>query len=96
MSLKDLENAGVTLPPDQWGGETVCSTANKLGLLSSAGGAIAAAVLMFVGKGGLITWFGALLFLVSLFCATAVSFRAVRPGGGACKENETMPTETEH
>jgi hypothetical protein len=81
MSLKDLENAGVTLPPDQWGRQSVRSAVNRPGFLVCAAGAITGAVLMFVGEGRLITWLGALLFLVSFFLATATSLRAVASDG---------------
>lgn len=81
MGLKDLENAGVTLPRHHWGEQTVRSTVNKPGFLVCAAGAITGAVLMFVGEGRLITWLGALLFLVSFFLTTAISFRAVASDG---------------
>jgi hypothetical protein len=79
MTLKDLKNAGVTLPPHQWGKHPLSSTVNRPGFVLSASGAIAGAAVMFLGEGGLMTWLGALLFLVSLFCVTVVSFRAVAP-----------------
>jgi hypothetical protein len=93
MSLKDLESAGVTLPPDQWGKQAVRSTVNKPGFLSSAGGAVAAAALMLIGQGELTTWLGAVLFLLSLFLATVVSFRAVRPERAATLRRKPQATD---
>lgn len=79
MGLKDLENAGVTLPRDQWGKHVVRTGVNRPAFLTCSASAVAGTVLMYLGDGGVATWLGAPLYLVSLFLAAALSFRAVLP-----------------
>ena len=77
MSLEDLERAGITLPRNQWGKRAVRSAVNRPLFLAGATGAVAAGILMYWGDGGITTWIGAILFLVSLFTVTGVALRAV-------------------
>jgi len=77
MSLEDLERAGITLPRDQWGKRKLHSAVNRPLFLAAAAGAVAAGILMYWGNGGVATWVGAMLFLVSFFAATTIALRAV-------------------
>ena len=77
MSLEHLEQAGITLPRDQWGKRKLHSTVSRPLFLAAAAGAVAAATLMYWGDGGVATWVGAVLFLVSFSAFTVISLRAV-------------------
>ena len=77
MSLEDLERAGITLPRDQWGKRKLHSAVNRPLFLAAAAGAIAAGTLMYWGDGGIATWVGAMLFLLSFFVVTVIALRAV-------------------
>ncbi len=77
MSLEHLEQAGITLPRDQWGKRKVHSAVNRPLFLVAAAAAVAAGVLMYWGDGGIATWVGAMLFLLSLFTVTVIALRAV-------------------
>lgn len=81
MALEDLEQAGVTLPRDQWGKREVRSAINKPLFLASAVFAVASAVLMYFGDGRLLTWLGAVVFIVALFAATALALHATSTQG---------------
>jgi len=96
MSLEHLEQAGITLPRDQWGKCRVRSAVNRTLFLAAAAVAIVAGVLMYWGDGGLATWIGAVLFLASLFAVTVIALRAVTTqcqttpsgDGGSDKQSE--------
>ena len=92
MSLEDLERAGITLPRDQWGKREVRSAVNQPLFLAAAAGAVAAGILMYWGKGGITTWIGAILFLVSLFTVTGVALRAVGARCGDAAGTEAADT----
>ena len=77
MSLEDLERAGITLPRDQWGKRELHSAVNRPLFLAAAAAAIVGGILMYWGNGGVATWLGAILFLLSLFTVTAIALRAV-------------------
>ncbi|HUU96425.1 MAG TPA: hypothetical protein VM487_11845 [Phycisphaerae bacterium] len=81
MTLEDLEQAGVTLPHDQWGKREVRSRVNKPLFLASAALAVASVVLMYFGDGRFLTWLGAVIFIVALFGATALALHAASTQG---------------
>ena len=76
MSLEDLERAGVTLPREQWGTRRIRSTVHKPLFLAAAVLAAASAFLMYWGNGRWMTWLAAVVFLASLFGATALCLHA--------------------
>ena len=81
MSLEDLEQAGVTLPRDQWGKRRPRPAMNKPLFIVTVVAAVTAAVMMYMGRGGSATWIGALLFLAALLGATALSLHATTAQG---------------
>lgn len=91
MSLDDLEQAGITLPRDQWGKSAVRPAMKKLLFSAAAVAAIASAGLMYWGNGGIVTWAGALLFLAGLSGATVVSLRAVAKQCGPSGTKNVKP-----
>ncbi len=89
MSLEDLERTGITLPRDKWGKRKLNSTVNRPLFLAAAAGAIAGGILMYWGNGGVATWVGAMLFLVSFFAAVAIALRAVAAQCRGATGNQT-------
>jgi hypothetical protein len=81
MTLEDLEQAGVTLPRDQWGKREVRSAVHRPLFLVDVALAVVSAVLMYFGAGRFLTWLGAVLFLVALFGATALALHATSVQG---------------
>ena len=69
MSLKDLQDAGVLLPEDEWGAHDTTSGVNRVALVGCW------VALMYVGGGHALTFVGAALFLAFMGCVTYVSIR---------------------
>lgn len=77
MSLDDLESAGVLLPREEWGDRSLKTTLSRWGTVACGVVAILAAASMYIGRGGVWTVIGALLFLVDLYAFTWLAIRAV-------------------
>jgi len=91
MSLEHLEQAGITLPRDQWGKRQVRSAVNRPRFLAAAAGAVLACILMYWGNGGVATWLGAILFLLSLSTVTAIALRAVTAQCRGTQSGDAVP-----
>lgn len=76
MSLEDLEDAGVTLPPEQWGKYEVRSHINSLLFVSALVVEVLSCIGMYWGDGSLLTWVGAVMFLISSVALTAILLRS--------------------
>ena len=83
MTLEDLEKAGILLPEEEWGQRSLETTVNQPAVIAVGAVAVVAAVLMYVGGGGTLTWVGTVAFLVDLAAFTWVSWRAVEKKRGA-------------
>jgi len=81
MALEDLEQAGVTLPRDQWGKREVRSAVHKPLFLVNVALAVVSTVLMYFGNGRFLTWLGAVLFIVALVGVTALALHATSTQG---------------
>jgi len=77
MSQKDLEEMGILLPEEEWGKYDLNTRVNKPALISIGVLAMVSVVLMYLGDGSLMTWIGALVFIVALFLFTWLSIRSV-------------------
>ena len=77
MSQKDLEEMGILLPEEEWGKYNLNTRVNKPALISIGVLAVVSVFLMYLGDGRLMTWIGALIFIVALFLFTWLSVRSV-------------------
>ncbi len=77
MSLKDLREAGVLLPQEEWGTHDLHSTVNRPALLLTGLLGVAAIASMYLGGGRTLTFIGAGLFVVFMGCITYLSLKAV-------------------
>ncbi|MEA3400718.1 MAG: hypothetical protein U9R79_05665 [Armatimonadota bacterium] len=77
MSLKDLREAGVLLPQDEWGVHDLHTSVNKPMLIAALLFGLAAVVIMYVGGGRMLTFVGGLMFVVFMAWITHISVKAV-------------------
>ncbi|MGD9495346.1 MAG: hypothetical protein AB7Y46_03445 [Armatimonadota bacterium] len=77
MSLKDLHQAGVLLPRDEWGVHDLHTSVNKPMLVAALLVGLASVVLMYVGAGGTLTFVAVGLFIGFMAWITHVSVKAV-------------------
>ncbi len=64
MAYEDLEAHDVFLPEELWGKSDLASSVNRAALLAIGLIGILACVLMVLGRGLLLTWLGAGLFIL--------------------------------
>jgi len=77
MSLKNLQDAGVLLPKEEWGVHDLHTSVNKPRLLASLALGLASVIMMYLGNGSALTFVGAALFLAFMVWITHISIRAV-------------------
>ncbi len=77
MSLKDLHQAGVLLPRDEWGVHDLHTSVNKPMLLAAMALGLTSVVLMYVGGGGTLTFIAGGLFIGFMAWITHISIKAV-------------------
>jgi len=77
MSQKDLEDMGILLPEQEWGKYDISTQVNKPALLVIGLLAMISVFLMYFGDGNIVTWTGALIFIVALFLFTWLSVRSI-------------------
>ena len=77
MSLKDLQEAGVLLPKEEWGVHDLHTSVNKPRLLASLALGLVSVVMMYLGDGNSLTFIGGVLFLVFMAWITHISIRAI-------------------
>ncbi|UCC47351.1 MAG: hypothetical protein JSV41_07510 [Gemmatimonadota bacterium] len=77
MTIDDLREQGVLLPEEEWGKHSLKTTAPRLPLAVALLVATAGCALMLLGDGGILTWVGVALFIVTLYASTWMLDRAV-------------------
>ena len=77
MSLKNLQDAGVLLPKEEWGVHDLHTSVSKPRLLASLALGLASVVMMYLGNGSGLTFVGAALFLAFMVWITHISLRAI-------------------
>ena len=77
MSLKDLHQAGVLLPRDEWGVHDLHTSVNKPRLAAALLVGLASVVAMYVGAGGTLTFIAGGLFIAFMAWITHISVKAV-------------------
>ena len=102
MSLKDLKEAGVLLPREEWGTRELRSAVNKPALILAGLLGIVAIILMYHGGGGAVTFVGTGLFLafmgwISYICISAIDRQAAefepgRRAGAAASPSDSDST----
>lgn len=73
MSFEDLKDHDIFLPEKHWGKLDLDSSVNQPLLLGILILGVVSSVLMAIGGGNLLTWIGAILFLVFLILFTLIS-----------------------
>ena len=77
MSLKDLKEAGLILPEDEWGKLTFQKPYFKFPILLTFLLTFLSCILMYIGDGTWITWIGLLMFLLLLALFTFFSIKSI-------------------
>jgi len=77
VSLKDLHQAGVLLPRDEWGVHDLHTSVNKPMLVAAMLVGLASVVLMYVGGGDTLTFVAGGLFIGFMAWITHISIKAV-------------------
>lgn len=77
MSLKDLQEAGVLLPPEEWGAHDLHTSVNKPQLVAALLLGLASVVMMYVGGGRTLTFIGGVVFIAFMAWITHISLKAV-------------------
>jgi membrane protein implicated in regulation of membrane protease activity len=77
MSFEDLKAHDVFLPEVLWGKADLNSSVNRAALLAVGLLGIVACVLMLVGRGLLLTWLGAGLFILFVIAFALLSRRGI-------------------
>ncbi len=77
VSLRDLQQAGVLLPRDEWGVHDLHTSVNKPMLIAAFVLGIVAVAMMYLGGGNTITFIGGGLFIGFMAWITHISVRAV-------------------
>ncbi len=91
MALKDLEDAGLLLPREEWGKTELHSYTSRVAVSFAWLVAALSAVFMYVGDGHTLTWVG----IAGMFCFLAwftfISLRAIaiRNADGDVDSGET-------
>lgn len=77
MTIDDLRDQGVLLPEEEWGKHSLKTTVPRLPLAAALLVATLGCLLMFLGNGGLLTWVGVAVFIITLYAVTWMLDRAV-------------------
>ena len=77
MSLKDLHQAGVLLPRDEWGVHDLHTSVNKPMLVAALLVGLASVVLMYLGGGSTLTFIAGGAFIGFMAWITHISIKAV-------------------
>ena len=77
MSLRELNDAGMLLPKDEWGAHDLHSTVSRVAMVSSLLLGLVSIALMYLGAGGTVTMVGIVVFLVFMVWITQISVTAV-------------------
>ena len=77
MTLEDLREQGILLPEGEWGVHRLETTARRIPLVLALTVAVASWVLALWGGGGLATWLGMGVFIVTFFLITWMLDRAI-------------------
>jgi hypothetical protein len=77
MSLKDLQEAGVLLPKEEWGVHDLHTSVNKPLLVAALAVGLGAVVMMYLGAGGTLTFVGTAVFVGFMVWITHISIKAV-------------------
>lgn len=86
MSIQDLEEHGILLPRKAWGKMALSTSVNKAALSVAFFLGALSCVLMILGEGGLLTWLGALLFIIFLLVFTLISNQGIDRQSRQCEE----------
>jgi len=78
VSLKDLQDAGVLLPEDEWGVHELHTSVNKPQLIAALALGLFSVILMYIGGGRALTFIGSGLFLIFMGWITYISVHAVK------------------
>lgn len=73
MSYEDLEDHNVFLPEDVWGEVDLTASVNQWLLSGVMLLGVASCIMMWLGHGSALTWWGGLLFVVFLYSFMWVS-----------------------
>lgn len=84
MSYKDLKKHNIFLPEEHWDELDLSSSVNQPLLLLSIITGLVAAVLMVIGEGTALSWWGAGLFIIFFYSFTLVSNTGIE------KQNEIV------
>ncbi len=77
MSLRELNDAGMLLPKDEWGAHDLHSTVSRAALVATLLVGLVSIALMYLGSGGPATMVGIGLFLIFMIWITRISVTAV-------------------
>jgi len=77
VSLKDLRDAGVLLPREEWGVHDLHTSVNKPMLVAALLLGLLSVALMYLGGGRWLTFLGAATFIAFMGWITWISVRAV-------------------
>lgn len=77
MSLKDLQQAGVLLPQEEWGVHDLHTSVNKPMLVAALTVGLASVVVMYLGAGSTLTFIGGAIFIGFMAWITHISIKAV-------------------
>lgn len=77
MTIEDLREQGVLLPEEEWGSHRLETTVPEWPLAGAFLVAASSLVATYLGDGGLATWIGVVVFLVTIYLITWLADRAV-------------------
>lgn len=77
MSFKQLKEAGLILPEDEWGKLKFQKPHYSFAILVIFILSFASCVVMYIGNGSLITWLGLFAFIISLALFTFFSIKSI-------------------
>jgi len=78
MSLKDLQEAGVLLPKEEWGVHDLHTSVNKVALIAALLFGLIAVGMMYFGQGHTITLIGMGMFIAFMGWISHISIQAIK------------------
>ena len=95
MSIRELTEAGMLLPKDEWGRHDMHTTVNKVAMVGSLLLGLASVVTMYLGGGGMVTIVGAVGFIGFMAWITWISVKAVDAQADQFAEEQEQIAEGE-
>ena len=80
MSLSDLKKMQLLRPEEEWSGKPDRSKVNRLLAMLSGAASVGGCLMMAMGDGHALTWYGLLVFAIGMGIFVAVNIRGVDAG----------------